>query len=451
MKKFMKSMVLSLSLISSTILPTYANVLDVSSWSIRSLNEAERYDIVDANWYYDNFRSQVTKDRLNLILDGVQYKIDLLNLPLKTETENKITQYDFTRKGVIQEIYATLDKYEAVSDLSAIEYFVKNELIVGSGSDLNLEQDCTTEQAVVFATRFIEHIYKELDAGSKGLVWKVENIDEDSNNIVYLLGSVHLGTSEVYPLHADLKNAYNSSDELYVEANTLEISDVMEEYIKIIMYEDGSTIDEHISAETYEKLEKVAELMGLPMEQLKLFKPWSLANDISALTTTASQTLEEAQKSSTLGIDMYFMSNAIVDGKHINELEGVLYQGNLLNSLSSEFQEANLDEVLTTILNPEEYEGPSSGDMLNEWLGYFKDGDVEGMVESYLPYVGDDELSLMLFGIRDINMAKNIGELLEQEGENTYFVVVGAGHLIVENSVLDHLEEAGYEVEDFYE
>ena len=51
-----------------------------------------------------------------------------------------------------------------------------------------------------------------------------------------------------------------------------------------------------------------------------------------------------------------------------------------------------------------------------------------------------------LFTERDKGMAEKIDELLSSEGSTTYFVVVGTGHYISDYSVLDILEEMGYEV-----
>jgi uncharacterized protein YbaP (TraB family) len=43
-------------------------------------------------------------------------------------------------------------------------------------------------------------------------------------------------------------------------------------------------------------------------------------------------------------------------------------------------------------------------------------------------------------------MAEYIDTLLNMEGSTTYFVIVGSSHYISEYSVLDILEEKGYEI-----
>jgi uncharacterized protein YbaP (TraB family) len=47
---------------------------------------------------------------------------------------------------------------------------------------------------------------------------------------------------------------------------------------------------------------------------------------------------------------------------------------------------------------------------------------------------------------RDDAMADYIDNLLKSEGNNTYFVIVGAAHYISDYSVIDRLEDKGYEI-----
>ena len=41
---------------------------------------------------------------------------------------------------------------------------------------------------------------------------------------------------------------------------------------------------------------------------------------------------------------------------------------------------------------------------------------------------------------------KKIDAMLKEDGENTYFILVGAAHLVPENSVTGILKDMGYEV-----
>ncbi|MCC0566085.1 TraB/GumN family protein [Brevibacillus borstelensis] len=54
---------------------------------------------------------------------------------------------------------------------------------------------------------------------------------------------------------------------------------------------------------------------------------------------------------------------------------------------------------------------------------------------------------MTLFGERDTNMAVKLATFLEQGGKSTAFVVIGAGHFVFENMVIDQLKQEGYYVE----
>ena len=43
-------------------------------------------------------------------------------------------------------------------------------------------------------------------------------------------------------------------------------------------------------------------------------------------------------------------------------------------------------------------------------------------------------------------MAKKIDAMLKEEGEHTYFILVGSAHLVPENSVTGILKDMGYEI-----
>ena len=51
--------------------------------------------------------------------------------------------------------------------------------------------------------------------GAKGVFYKAEA----NGNTVYMLGSIHVGDSTMYPIDSDIIDAYNSSSELFVEAD----------------------------------------------------------------------------------------------------------------------------------------------------------------------------------------------------------------------------------------
>ncbi|GFN36758.1 TraB/GumN family protein [Tepidimicrobium xylanilyticum] len=419
---------------------------DISPWALITLNEGERYGIYTTDWYYDGFREEISQERLELLLENTAGKIEALELDKNEHFTPISSKGDRTREDVLIRLYNILAQYDIPVGDSHIDYMLEKNILRGTGSGLDLNSICTTEQAVVFATRLIEDTYNLLDAGAKGLAWKVEH----NGNTVYLLGSIHAGNSLIYPINDKLKEAFYESDALLVEANILNMGNQLEGFIELITYQDGTTLKDHISEKTYQKLLQVSEIYGMPIELFEEFKPWSIAITLETLSMTDIDNVDGNLPSAILGIDLYFMSHAQIIQMPIIELEGLSHQSDLFDNLSSEFQDQYLNKVLDNILNPSD-DHLDSVELLEEWLNQWKDGDIEGFTESYLKNAVDteDEISNMLFGERDRNMAEKIIDLLESEEKGTYFVVVGAGHFVVPDTIIYQLKDKGYNVEVF--
>lgn len=440
-----------LTILVTTVIPTYANqqqVPQISKWSIWTLNEGENYSIFPVDWYYDSFQEDITVQRLDTLLMGVNNKLASLGVEIKKNYINKSIKMPITRKDVIEMFFATLEQYEGIETNDGVDYFIQKGILLGTNQGLELDHVCTTEQAVVLAIRLIENTYKELNAGAKGFAWQVKKGD----NTIYLLGSIHVGVSDMYPLNNALKEAFSKAETLVVEANILTQGEQMNQFMQMAMYADGTTIKDHISKETYDKLLKVLELLKLPEDQINQFKVWSVANDLNTINTSQTGTVEGAQEAAAQGVDMYFLLRGIGESKNTIELEGLVYQGQLFDNLSVQYQEDYLNAVLDSILNPVTEEEVSQADVVAKWQQDWIKGDIQEFKASYnkLMESDNDELTEMLFGIRDKHMAEKIIMMLDQEGKHTYFVVVGAGHFTVTGTVLDQLKEKGYEVTNFY-
>jgi uncharacterized protein len=150
------------------------------------------------------------------------------------------------------------------------------------------------------------------------------------------------------------------------------------------------------------------------------------------------------------GIDMQFLLTAMLQQKPIYELEGTKAQVDMFEALSAEAQEQSLVEVLDSILEPVTNSEESVA-LLESWFDSWKRGDVKAFTDSFVSMEGEQtEYDQMLFGKRDEEMAKKIVSVLENQA-GTYFLVVGAGHFVVDKNIRYHLEQSGYDVVPFYE
>ncbi|NLI90254.1 MAG: TraB/GumN family protein [Epulopiscium sp.] len=440
--------------ISFPVMGTGRSQPQISQWSIGTLNEGERYGIYPVDWYYDGFRETISQERLNELVDGVDSKLSQLGLEKDQGFIPSTYKEDGTRNTVLIRLYNSIGTYKLPDDLqdskvNAVVYMQERGIINGTNKGLALQTDCTVEQAVVFATRLIEDSYSAVGAGSKGLMWQVNN----KGNTVYLLGSIHVGDTSLYPLHKDVKEAFKDSDMLLVEADVFNVGAELEEFMKMGMYTDGTSIKNHISEETYGKLVEFLELIGLPDDAYDGFKPWIIANELSTLMIADPNYVEGQIGASELGVDMYFLTTSTLMNKPIGELEGMVSQGNLFNNMPMEVQEERLNQILDDILNPESQAGVESADLIKLWFEKWNKGDIDGFAESFLEEREEaaSEFESLLFGKRDKDMSDKLVNLLEKDGETTYFVVVGAGHLVEEGTIVDILSEKGYKVERFWE
>lgn len=442
------AMLMAILLILSTFLPSVAaeqQAPDISPWAMGYLNEGERYGIFPMEWYFDDFRGEISEERLEALIAKTDAKIAALGLEKKEKYVPVQSQKNLSRGDVINRLFEIVAPYTFVDNKSAVSYMQERGVLKGSSQGLQLDQQATTEQAVIFAIRLIADTYLQANEGGKGVAWKVEN----DGNIVYLLGSIHLGIADLYPLHNKLLSAFHESDALLVEVNLFETEGV-EYYLQHAMYQDGTTLKDTVRAETYEKLVKVLEKYEQPVDEYLQYKPWSLAGFLSAMSLSDSFAVS-TEELANLGIDMYFLTNALLSQMPIVELEGYQAQTDMLNGLSSEAQEQYLVEVLDSILEPQQSNQTNEAELLKEWFEYWGKGEIDAFKESLKDLEGEpSEFNEMLFGLRDKHMSEKIIEKLEGAEKGTYFVVVGAGHFLTDESILYYLKQAGFDVQPFY-
>ncbi|SCW50808.1 hypothetical protein SAMN04487970_101145 [Paenibacillus tianmuensis] len=438
-----------------TIVPALANEApqvtpQISKWSVSVLNEGEKYGIFPLSWYYDGtFQKPIAHDKFQSLVQATGTKLDALGLSKKGDFTLPSGTTTITRDTVLQSLYGLLKQYELPAafemdkDAAPVPYLQKKGIVQGTGSGLELDQPCTVEQAVVMASRVIEYAYETADGGAKGLFWKVTK----GNNTLYLLGSIHLGIPEMYPLRKQIKDAFQSSDALLVEVDLMPDDTAGLEYFTgLTNYNDGTTLKDHVSKETYEKLERVIDKLGLSKQAFDQLKPWVITSNLSL--TALMKSPEELAQATALGVDMHFLSSAKLAGKPVQELEGFKLQGDVLSSASPQEQEKELNAVLDHLLSPDA-NAPDAATQFKQWQQLWTKGDLDGFSQSFSAsqQFTQSEMAQRLLGERDKNMTKKLAELLEKDGKSTYFVVVGAAHYAMKDMVIDQLKQKGYDVQ----
>jgi len=266
-------------------------------------------------------------------------------------------------------------------------------------------------------------------AAGKNFLWRVKS----QKSTVYLLGSIHLMKKESYPLAQAIEEAFSRSGTLVVEANLNDIGQT--DAIQLLggmFYTGGETIKQHLSEETYRMLRKEAEGLGLPVEAVQYQRPW-----IAGMMLTSLE-LMKAGYEPAYGIDMHFLGRA--GAKKVEQLESVAFQMSLFSRLSDAEQEAFLRRTLKELRSMR----TEADAMVRAW----KEGDAAAMERIISRGLDDPRMAALyarLLDERNVGMTAKIEGYLSSGG--TYFVVMGAGHLVGSRGVVSLLRQRGYSPE----
>lgn len=457
MKK-MLSAILTLALVLCLGMPALAAEPEAAQepapWTYEYLADTYALGLMD-DGYGKYIQSPITQDQLTAMTDIVSDKLALLGLPQR-EADDDALVIDTTRGGVMNALYQVCADYQMEGINEGVLPFLRELGVVkgvNEAGDLNLEQPCTYQEAMVMSVRLVLAVYDGADAGSRGLLWKVAN----GKNTLYLLGTVHVDRNNVYPFHKSLRAALASAQTVIFE---LDFNDQegLAEFAAMQTYSDGTTLKDHISPELYASTVQVFADLGMSEEAVAAYKPWALANSLMGLSTQ-----DETTTGAPMAIDLYLNSAAVNAGKQIDAVETYAFQGGIFDTLSPEYQEAYLagyvnlaliddtlemtEEQKKELQEAMEYQEKQMDAMMETW----KAGDAAAFEESFdkaAVLESTDELNSRLFTDRDPNMIEYAAKLLEREGENTFFLAVGAGHMVDPGGIVGGLRALGYTVEE---
>lgn len=457
MKKLL-SAILTLALVLCLGMPALAAEPEAAQepdpWTYEYLADTYALGLMD-DGYGKYIQSPITQDQLTAMTDIVSDKLALLGLPQRGADDDALV-IDTTRGGVMNALYQVCADYQMEGINEGVIPFLRELGVVkgvNEAGDLNLEQPCTYQEAMVMSVRLVLAVYDGADAGSRGLLWKVTN----GKNTLYLLGTVHVDRSNVYPFHKSLRAALASAQTVIFE---LDFNDQegLAEFAAMQTYSDGTTLKDHISPELYASTVQVFADLGMSEEAVAAYKPWALANSLMSLATQ-----DETTTGAPMAIDLYLNSAAVNAGKQIDAVETYAFQGGIFDTLSPEYQEAYLagyvnlaliddtlemtEEQKKELQEAMEYQEKQMDAMMETW----KAGDAAAFEESFdkaAVLESTDELNSRLFTDRDPNMIEYAAKLLEREGENTFFLAVGAGHMVDPGGIVGGLRALGYTVEE---
>lgn len=271
------------------------------------------------------------------------------------------------------------------------------------------------------------------------LLWKVS----DENSSVWLFGSIHFADSSFYPLPSEIENAFRNSTALAVE---MDISDsetqekTAEEFLKEGMFTDGRTLKDVLPDSLWKTLDSISTTLGMKTENFLPMRPWMAATIIASAAIASTGIQQE------LGIDMVMLDSAYAQGKEIIALETPEEQ---VESLSKSEGSEETDGIAYLESTFREYS--KLNQMIKEVISAWKRADVVSLQKSLSADQNMNEsekrLNERMFNQRNKKMKKEILNFLENDKQ--VFVVVGVGHLILENNLLEMLSENGLKIQRY--
>lgn len=268
------------------------------------------------------------------------------------------------------------------------------------------------------------------DKGKKHFLWKVSS----DTNTVYVMGSLHLLTKDHYPLPDALENAYQDSDVLVFEVDpgTLNTPETVRMMLSKATLEKDVTLDEVISEETYGKTRRKLDLLGSDILMYNKSKPWFVAVTLGFLK------LKSIGLDPSDGVDMFYYNKAVSDGKEVKGLETAEFQVNMLARAG----EGKEDELLLQTLEDLDLMDQELQEMLDSWNQGNTTRFHKAMFKSYKDY---PEVYESLLVKRNKSWLPQVEKLIGHDKD--YLVIVGSGHLVGKDGLINLLKQKGYEIE----
>ncbi len=261
-------------------------------------------------------------------------------------------------------------------------------------------------------------------------VWVVQS----GRNVTYIGGTCHLLRQSDHPLPKEYTIAYQASERLVFETQLeqLQSTAFQQEMTLKAMYPDGTTLDQVLSQDVYRKLSGYCLRAGIPIAQLRQFKPFMV------ILTLVGVELEKMGVSSEAGVDQYFFNRARADQKSTSGLETVQAQIDFLSSMSDGIEDRFVAKGLKDLDRFQQ--------LLDQLISVWREGDEAKLFQFFLSDMKNDFPKLYKRLVDDRNAAwlPQIKKLIASP--QTEFVLVGVAHLVGPQGIITQLKSQGLRV-----
>lgn len=354
--------------------------------------------------------------------------------------------------------YAAYDKYTGLPTAAGYTYAGTHTI---DGVDYLLTEQC--DQMIRFPSldayyNITEKMLPEEEPENKATPLFYHVTGEDGQEM-WLFGTIHVGDERTAYLPQEIYDAFSASDALALEFSSKAFEKQMEEdaqlqsqIASLSIYSDGTTLQDHLSKESYELLQKHLKATGNFNSTYTMTKPSILTTSIENFYLAQGYQLTSMQ-----GCESRLEELAVQQEKEVLDVESGLFQMQMMANWSDELQEILLEDTLEYtaesywLETAKLYDLWCAGDeaALRKELSF--EAQLEAMTdeeraeyEAQKAYI--DEYNKTMSYDRNDGMLEVAKEYLESG--DTIFFAVGLAHLLDDvNGLVDALRDAGYTVE----
>ncbi len=271
-------------------------------------------------------------------------------------------------------------------------------------------------------------------------------VSDKDGHVIWLLGSIHVGRENYYPLPSYVQDAFDQADSLAVELDVLAFEKDMNlqiEALSLLVYQDGSTIKDHIPPALYDRAVSILNAHHSYAPALDYYSPVFWNSMIESLM------VEEIGGNINLGVDRHLINKAYDSKKEILEIESASFQYGILAALPDDVQQMLLNTTVQAYENK-----TTASNELTALMDLWALGDESGLV-AYLNATDNtmsaeekqayEQYEQVLVVNRNLTMTDFAEDVLRAGKE--VFICVGAAHVVGDGAMTDLLAQRGYTVE----
>jgi uncharacterized protein YbaP (TraB family) len=261
-------------------------------------------------------------------------------------------------------------------------------------------------------------------------LWKAEG----KSNVVYLLGTIHLLRESDYPLPQVMESAFTNSQITVFEVDIDKANDPATStgLVSIATLPQGQTLHDVLPEKVYNSFTRHATEVGLPQMMYNTMKPAIAVQMLEAVELTKLGADPEYSE------DQHFFKLAKDSGRQIVPLETIDFQLGLMLSFTGPDEELMFEKSLEELDN----EKKEYNDMVAAW----KTGNSARLEKLLNNEMRTDAPTIFkkLVTDRTASWFPKVNELLQ--GSQNAMIIVGTGHLVGPDGMVELLKKQGYKV-----